>query len=113
MSLSGLFLLIFLVLHLALNIAALVSRELYEVVCAFMDTNPLVQVMVPVLAGGFVVHILFSMFIEFNNWTARPREMAYRVPNKSKATSWASKNMFVLGIIVICFLLFHLCHFWA
>ena len=113
MSLSGLFLLIFLALHLALNFAALISRELYDSVCAFMDTNLLVQILVPVWAGGFIVHILFSMFIEFNNWTARPREIAYCVPNKTKATSWASKNMFALGIIVICFLLLHLCNFWA
>ncbi len=113
MSLSGLFLLIFLALHLALNLAALVSPELYESVCKFMEVNTFVRIMVPVLPAGFIVHILFSLFIEFNNWTARPREIAYRVPNRSKATSWASKNMFVLGIIVLCFLFFHLCHFWA
>lgn len=113
MSLSGLFLLIFLVLHLALNFAALFSRELYESVCEFMDTNLLVQIMVPVLAAGFIIHILFSMFVEFKNWTARPRAIAYRVPNKSKALGWESKYMFVLGVIIVGFLVLHLVNFWA
>ncbi len=113
MSLSGLFLLVFLALHAGLNACALVSRDLYGTVCAFMDTNPLVQLMVPVLAGGFIVHILFSLFVEFHNLTARPRSMQYAVANKSKATSWASKNMFVLGIIVLGFLAIHLVNFWS
>ncbi len=113
MSLSGLFLLVFIALHLALNLAAVVSDDLYRQACEFMDTNILVKVMVPVLALGFVVHILFSIFVEFKNWTGRPRDMRYAVPCQTKATSWASKNMFVLGVIVVCFLCLHMTHFWA
>ncbi len=113
MSLSGLFLVIFLLVHLALNLTALISESAYNAVCALMNENILIQIMVPVLAGGFIVHILFSMFVEFKNWTGRPRDMHYAVANKSKATSWASKNMFVLGVIVILFLLIHLFHFWS
>ena len=113
MSLSDLFLVVFLLLHLALNLTALLSESAYNAVCAFMNENILIQIMVPVLAGGFIVHILFSMFVEFKNWTGRPRDMRYAVANKSKATSWASKNMFVLGVIVILFLFLHLFHFWS
>ena len=111
MSLSGLFLVIFLVVHLLLNLTALYSRELYELVCEFMDTNILVQIMVPVLALGFIVHIIFSMVIELKNQTARP--VQYLTPNKAKTSSWASKNMFVLGLIVLGFLGLHFFHFWA
>ena len=39
--------------------------------------------------------------------------MQYAVANKSQATSWASKNMFVLGIIVLGFLAIHLVNFWS
>ncbi len=112
-SLSGLFLLVFLALHLVLNLTALIGPDHYENVCAFMDTNPLIKVMVPVLALGFVIHILFATYFEFKNWAARPRAMRYAVPTTTKGVSWASKNMFVLGVIVIGFLLMHLCHFWA
>lgn len=111
LSLSGLFLVIFLVVHVLLNLAALYSRELYETACEFMDTNILVQIMVPVLALGFIVHIVYSIFITLSNQTARP--VQYQVASKAKAASWASKNMFVLGAIVLGFLCLHLTHFWA
>ena len=112
MSLSGLFLLVFLLVHVALNLAALVSKELYDEVCHFMDVNPLVQIMVPILALGFILHILFSFYVEFENWTARPRGMKYAVACKTKA-SWSGRNMFVLGIIVVVGILLHLLHFWS
>ncbi len=112
MGLSGLFLLVFIAVHLALNLTALVSPDLYRLACEFMDTNLLVRAMVPVLALGFIVHILFSIYVEFKNWTARPSNIKYAVPCKSQASSWASKNMFVLGVIVFLFLLLHFMHFW-
>lgn len=111
MSLSGLFLVVFLVVHLLLNMAALLSRELYEMACEFMDTNLFVQIMVPVLAMGFIVHIVCSIVIELKNQTARP--VKYLAANQAKAASWASKNMFVLGLIVLGFLCMHFFHFWS
>jgi succinate dehydrogenase / fumarate reductase cytochrome b subunit len=111
MSLSGLFLVIFLVVHVSLNLTALFSRAAYEAACEFMDTNLLVQVMVPVLALGFIVHIIFSIFVTLKNQTTRP--VGYLVSSKTVASSWASKNMFVLGIIVLGFLSLHFSHFWV
>ncbi|MDR1897005.1 MAG: succinate dehydrogenase cytochrome b subunit [Prevotellaceae bacterium] len=111
MSLSGLFLVTFLLLHVSINLTALFSREAYEAACAFMDTNIFIQIMVPVLALGFVIHILFSIIITLKNRNARP--VKYAVGNNTEASSWAAKNMFVLGLIVIGFLGLHLTHFWA
>ncbi len=111
MSLSGFFLLCFLVVHLSLNLTALYSRELYETTCEFMDKTTVVQFLVPVLAGGFIVHILCCLFIELQNWRARP--VGYAVGSRGKAASWASKNMFALGLIVLGFLVIHFFHFWS
>jgi succinate dehydrogenase / fumarate reductase cytochrome b subunit len=111
MSLSGLFLVDFLLLHVSVNLTALFSRAAYEAACNFMDTNIFIQVMVPVLALGFAIHILFSLIITLKNQKARP--VKYSVSNKTEASSWAAKNMFVLGLIVFCFLALHLTHFWA
>jgi succinate dehydrogenase / fumarate reductase cytochrome b subunit len=111
MSLSGLFLMIFLVVHVSLNLTALFSSKAYLAACEFMDTNLLVQVMVPVLALGFIVHIICSIIVTLRNQTARP--VKYLVVNKAAASSWASKNMFVLGVIVLGFLGLHFFHFWA
>jgi len=112
MSLSGLFLLVFLVVHAAINLTALISEDVYNAACQFMG-SAFVLPLVPVLALGFIVHIVWSIRVEFQNWACRPKSMRYLVPNKTKASSWASKNMFVLGIIVLGLLVVHLLHFWA
>ncbi|MDR3184276.1 MAG: succinate dehydrogenase cytochrome b subunit [Prevotellaceae bacterium] len=112
MSLSGMFLMIFLIIHAGANALALFGREMYNEVCHFMDTNPVIQVMVPVLALGFVIHILYAVWLTWSNLKARGVQ-AYAVGTKTQASSWAARNMFVLGLIVVGFLALHLYHFWA
>ena len=55
MSLSGLFLIVFLLLHMALNMAVFGGAESYNAMCEFMDTNLFIKIMVPVLAAGFAL----------------------------------------------------------
>ncbi len=112
MSLSGLFLIVFLVLHAGINFLLLFGRDVYNEACHFMDTNPLIQIMVPVLAFGFLIHIIYAVYLTWNNWKARGTQ-AYAVSNKAETSSWAARNMFVLGIIILGFLTLHLTHFWA
>ncbi|MCC8197375.1 MAG: succinate dehydrogenase cytochrome b subunit [Tannerellaceae bacterium] len=111
MSISGMFLILFLTLHLAINLTSLISREAYEAACRFMDEHPLIQIMVPVLALGFMVHILMGIFLTIQNRKSRPQ--GYQVKGKIRKVSWASKNMFALGLIVLGLLVIHLGHFWA
>ena len=111
MSLSGLFLIVFLLIHLGANLGLLVGSEAYNAICHFMDTNPIIQVMVPILALGFVVHIAFAFWLTLQNRKARGNDK-YESSSKTDI-SWASQNMFVLGIIVLGFLAMHLTHFWA
>ncbi|NLI36948.1 MAG: succinate dehydrogenase cytochrome b subunit [Bacteroidales bacterium] len=110
MSTSGLFLIIFLTLHLCINLTSLISREAYETACQFMDENIFIQIMVPVLALGFVVHILMGIVLTIQNRKARP--VNYAVKSKTQI-SWASKNMLALGLIVLGLLILHLSHLWA
>jgi len=72
-----------------------------------------VTIMVPVLALGFLVHIVYAMILTAGNIKARGGYCRYASGSKGKAESWASKNMLVLGIIVLGLLAFHLNHFWA
>lgn len=111
MSVSGLFLMVFLLLHLGINLAAVASESAYNAACHFMDTNILIQVMVPILALGFVVHIIYALYLTLSNRQARP--VKYAVSTNTKASSWASRNMFVLGLVVLGLLAIHLSHFWA
>ncbi|MDR3235243.1 MAG: succinate dehydrogenase cytochrome b subunit [Prevotellaceae bacterium] len=112
MSISGTFLMVFLIVHAGANFLILFGAENYNEVCRFMDTNILIQIMVPVLALGFMVHIVYAVYLTYNNWKARGTQ-AYAVATKTKASEWEAKNMFILGVIVIGFLALHLCHFWA
>ena len=111
MSLSGLFLIVFLLVHLIVNSLLLIGPEAFQAGCEFME-QPVVLIMVPILAGGFVVHILYALWLSYQNMKARGTT-AYASGKKSETTSWASKNMLVLGAVVLLFIGLHLSHFWA
>lgn len=111
MSITGLFLVLFVTLHCVLNGAYLISAEAFDAVCEFMAL-PVVTVMVPVLALGFVFHIIYAFVVSWEDYKARGKER-YAVANKTKSDGWASKNMLVLGAIVLIGLALHLSHFWA
>lgn len=111
MSISGLFLILFLLIHLLANSAYLFGHEAFDTIIGIMST-PVVVAMVPVLAAGFVIHIIYAGLLTLSNLKARGN-IRYEVSNKAQTDSWASKNMFVLGVIILGFLVFHLTHFWA
>lgn len=111
MSVTGLFLIIFLTLHATINALSLISEEAFKAGCDFMAL-PIVTVMVPVLAAGFIIHIIYGIYLSWTNLKARGSQR-YAVANKSASDGWAAKNMLVLGIIVLGFIAFHLTHFWA
>lgn len=120
MSISGLFLIIFLLLHGTINFFSVIdtftgkygmSDGLFQMGCDFMSL-PIVTVMVPVLALGFIIHIIYAIILTLKNIDTRGGYKRYEVSNKAKTESWASKNMLALGIIVLGFIAFHLTHFW-
>lgn len=111
MSISGLFLILFLLIHVSINALSLISPEAFQAGCDFMAL-PFVTVMVPVLAAGFIIHIIYAFILTLGNLKARGN-IRYAVANKGAADSFAAKNMLVLGIIVLGILAFHLTHFWA
>ena len=111
MSLSGLFLIVFLIVHLSVNCLMYVSPEAFGLGCEFMST-PFVLVMVPILALGFVIHIIYAFVLNARNLKARGHEK-YAGGNNTPGVTCAAKNMLALGVIVLGGLAFHLTHFWA
>lgn len=111
MSISGLFLIIFLTLHVVINGLYLIGPDAFQAGVDFMSL-PIVTIMVPILAAGFAIHIIYAGYLTLTNLKARGKDR-YAVANRAKADSWASKNMFILGVIVLGVLAFHLTHFWA
>ncbi len=112
MSISGLFLILFLLFHATMNVVAIFSAEAYNAVCEFLGANWYALVGTMVLAAGFVVHILMSIVITLGNRKSRGNQRYAKV-TRPKEVSWASKNMFVLGIIVVGFMGLHFYQFWA
>lgn len=111
MSISGLFLILFLCVHALINGLSLISDEAFNAGCEFMAL-PIVTVFVPVLAAGFIIHIIYAFVLNLINYRARGTQR-YAVTNKAKTDDWASTNMLVLGLIILGVLIFHLTHFWA
>ena len=112
MSITGCFLVLFLLFHMSMNLAMLFSYDAYNAVCEFLGANWYALVATVILAAGVVVHFIYAFILTINNYRARGSQR-YAVTVKEKGVSWASKNMLVLGIIVVLGLGLHLTHFWA
>ncbi len=110
MSLSGLFLITFIVVHLAVNLFSIFSAELFNEASHFMATNPLIQIMQYVLALGFIIHIVMGIKLTIQNNAARPVKYAYNKPGES--SSFASRSMIYTGMLVLLFLILHMKDFF-
>ncbi|MFA9392295.1 MAG: succinate dehydrogenase cytochrome b subunit [Prolixibacteraceae bacterium] len=112
MSITGLFLVTFIIIHMSVNLLLIFddSGELFNIAAHFMATNPLIKIMEPVLALGFMIHILWSLMITVQNMKARP--VGYNKTNQSINSSWASRNMLILGGLILVFLGLHIYDFW-
>ena len=112
MSITGLFLVMFIGVHLTVNLLLIVddSGELFNLGADFMATNPLIKIMEPLLGLGFMIHIIWSFYLEYQNWRARP--VKYNSKNTGVSSTWTSRNMLVLGALVLVFLVMHIIDFF-
>jgi len=130
-SVTGAFLIVFLLLHGTINFFSVIDSlggrfgkvaadaipyshgdGWFQLGCDFMS-SPVIKIMVPVLALGFVLHIVWGIWLTVDNYIRRGGFKRYEVASKAKNDSWSAKNMAILGILVLGLLGFHLTHFWA
>lgn len=111
MSITGVFLILFLLFHMSMNIVAIFSAEGYNMICEFLGANWYAVAATLILAGGFVLHIVYATVLTLLNRKARGSQR-YAVDGNLKEVSWSSKNMFVLGLVVIGGLALHIYNFW-
>lgn len=112
MALTGAFLILFVTFHVLMNGVALFWPTAYNAVCEFLGANWYALIGTAILAGGFILHILYALWLTYENRRARGNDR-YAVTSRPKQVEWSSKNMLVLGIVVVCFLIVHLIQFWA
>lgn len=112
MALSAMFLLVFLVMHLSLNMVSVFSEEAFNEGSHFMESNPLVQkIMQPILMFAVIFHFVMGFVLEAKNKKARP--IAYAVSGASANSTWMSRNMMISGGLILIYLLIHLVDFWV
>jgi succinate dehydrogenase / fumarate reductase cytochrome b subunit len=110
MALAGLFLITFLIVHLTINLFLLSDDpDPFNKAAHFMASNPLIKIFEVVLMGGFLIHIIWGVILQIQNWMARPKRYKVTYPSQ---TSFFSKYMIYLGIIILIFLFLHFLNFY-
>lgn len=112
MALTGLFLIAFLTVHLIGNLQLLKDDggKAFNVYAEFMSTNPVIQTISKGNFAFILIHIVWAIILTRKNKIARPQGYAV---TSSKSSIWSSRNMGILGTIILVFLVVHLKHFWA
>ena len=110
-ALAGLFLILFLLVHLGINLTLILteSSRPFNVAAHFMSTNIIIKVFEIFLFAAFLLHIIYALIVQIQNWIARPKR--YKIPNYSQI-SFFSKFMIWLGGITLIFLIVHLGNFY-
>ena len=113
MSVTGIALILFLTFHCAMNIVALFSGEAYNMICELLGANWYAVVATMGLALLALIHIVYAFILTAQNRKARgDNRYAIATEVNPGKVEWASKNMLVLGIIILLGLLLHLFNFW-
>ena len=112
MALTGVCLVLFVTFHCLMNGVALFWPSGYNAVCEFLGANWYALVASLGLAALFIIHIVYATWLTLQNRRARGADR-YAIAGAAPGVEWSSKNMLVLGIVVLAFLVVHLIQFWA
>src|SRR5690606_34984961 len=108
MALTGLFLIIFLIGHVSGN--ALLFKDdggqAFNEYAKFMTTNQFIQILSITTYVSIIAHVVYSILLTVRNNKARP--IGYAERNASTNSSWSSRNMGILGTLILIFLVIHL-----
>jgi len=120
MSLSGLFLISFLVVHVGLNSCVFNDLTIFDPsddgrmfnkAAHFMGSTVLIRILEIGLFIGFIIHIVQGYVLEVKNRSTRAT--GYKIKMGTKGSTWYSKSMGLLGTLLLLFLIMHISHFWV
>lgn len=111
-ALSGLFLIIFLIGHLAGNFLLFKDDggRAFNEYTEFMTTNQLILVVRWITYTSILLHIIVAVALTIRNRKSRP--VGYAKAQPSENSPWTSRNMGILGTLIAVFLVVHLGNFW-
>lgn len=114
-ALTGLFLCIFLVVHLSANCILILPEEtargLYNSYSTLLRENPLIKIIAYLLYLSIILHVIYALIVTIHNRRAKP--IGYAVNKSNENSSWASQNMGLIGFFILVFIVVHLANFWA
>lgn len=114
MAATGLFLCLFLIGHLAGNLQLLIPGEegqlQFNAYAKFMTSNPAVLILSYVTYLSIIFHAIDGLVLTINNRKARRIKYAYSRPSTNSL--WTSRNMGILGTIILIFIVIHMRSFW-
>ena len=112
MALTGICLVLFVTFHVLMNSVCLLWPAAYNMICEFLGANWYALVASMGLAALFIIHIIYAVWLTIQNRRARGADR-YAVNSRPPQVEWSSKNMLVLGIVIVAFLIVHMIQFWA
>lgn len=112
MAITGICLVLFVTFHVLMNSVAIFWPTAYNQVCEFLGANWYALIASAGLAALFIIHIIYAVWLTLQNRKARGADR-YAVTSTPRQVEWASKNMLVLGIVILAFLVVHMIQFWS
>jgi len=111
MATAGVFLLLFLLVHLSINLLVILFEDpmVFNRAAHFMGTNIVIKIMEIVLFSAILLHVIYALVLQVQNWIARPRR--YIRANYS-VTSFFSKFMIHTAAIILVFWVVHFADFY-
>jgi succinate dehydrogenase / fumarate reductase cytochrome b subunit len=114
MALTGLFLCVFLVGHLAGNLQLLENsvegKRAFNEYAHFMATNIFIKVLSWLTYISILFHAIDGIMLTIQNKKSRPVKYAYEKPNTN--SKWYARSMAILGSLILIFIVLHMQHFW-
>lgn len=120
MSLTGLFLISFLIVHVCINACIFNdlpifdpndNGDMFNRAANFMATSVVVRTMEYGLFLGFLIHIIQGYSLEAKNLSRRGQK--YQINLANRGSKWYSRTMGLLGTLLLLFLIMHIGQFWV
>ena len=113
MCVTGLFLSFFLLIHFLGNLQLFLPQEQahlqFNAYSHFLSGNIIIKIVSYVLYTSIILHAVDGLIITLRN---RKSGGNYTTDNRKRASTWASRNMGILGTLILIFLVIHFQNFW-
>ncbi|MBC8987598.1 succinate dehydrogenase cytochrome b subunit [Pedobacter sp. N36a] len=113
MAFTGLFLCFFLVIHLLGNLQLLLpaaqAKGSFNSYSQLLSGNIFIKIISYVLYASIIVHGIDALVITLKNKKTAGK---YAVDGRAATSKWYSRNMGILGTLILIFLVFHFKDFW-